>query len=74
MLLRRRSRVPSDPAPAAGPRAPRVEVYEGVTITPEEGKALRVDSAADVDPNVRRFGLDGVFQGGAGGYGGAGTK
>ncbi len=55
-------------------RKPRVEHYEGVTITPEEGAALRVDSAADIDPNVKSRGLEGIPRGDAGGFGGAGTK
>ena len=77
MILRRRSRAAEAPAAAASTArggAPRVEHYEGVTITPEEGAALRVDSAADIDPNVRARGLEGIPRGDAGGFGGAGTK
>ena len=62
------AKAPAPPAPA-GP-----EYYTGQTITPEETAGQRISSAADVDPNVRAYGLAGVFQGGAGGYGGAGTK
>jgi hypothetical protein len=60
---------PAEPAAPAGP-----EYYTGQTITPDEGAGHRIDSAADVDPNVKAYGLAGVFQGGGGGYGGAGTK
>ena len=73
MILRRRSRASADVVTAPA-RAPRVEVYQGVTITPEEGASLRVDSAADIDPNVRARGLEGIPRGDAGGFGGAGTK
>ena len=77
MKLRRRTRTAAlAAAQPAVPRGagPRVEHYEGVTITPEEGAALRVDSAADIDPNVRIRGLSGIPRGDAGGFGGAGTK
>lgn len=60
---------PAEPLALAGP-----EYYTGQTIMPEEGAGQRIDSAADVDPNVKAYGLAGVFQGGGGGYGGAGTK
>lgn len=73
--------------PYAGPRAttlepvvppppakPVVERYEGTTTEPAATAALRISSAADVDPNVKKYGEDGIFKGGAGGYGGAGTK
>jgi len=75
MILRRRSRetAGTTPAPVTRP-GPRVEHYEGVTITPEEGNGLRIDSAADLDPNVRARGLEGIPRGDAGGFGGAGTK
>jgi hypothetical protein len=56
------------------PVKPVVERYEGTTIEPAATAALRISSAADVDPNVKKYGDDGVFKGGAGGYGGAGTK
>ncbi|HVE64197.1 MAG TPA: hypothetical protein VNB94_10385 [Mycobacteriales bacterium] len=73
MILRRRGRTAPEPAPV--PRAPaRTEMYQGTTLTPDEGAALRVDSAADVDPNVKARGLSGIPRGDAGGYGGAGTK
>jgi hypothetical protein len=61
-------------AAAAPPPKPLVERYEGTTIEPADTAALRINSAADVDPNVKKYGDDGVFKGGAGGYGGAGTK
>jgi hypothetical protein len=61
--------VTSAPAPK-----PVVERYEGTTIEPANTAALRISSAADVDPNVKKYGDDGIFKGGAGGYGGAGTK
>lgn len=65
----------STPAPPPEPvAAPGPEYYTGQTITPDEGAAQRIDSAADIDPNVKAYGLAGVFQGGGGGYGGAGTK
>ena len=74
MILRRRSRAADALLVTTAPRAPKVEHYEGVTITPEEGAALRVDSAADIDPNVKSRGLEGIPRGDAGGFGGAGTK
>ncbi|MEO6715375.1 MAG: hypothetical protein ABIM89_18395, partial [Mycobacteriales bacterium] len=58
----------------AGPVKPVVERFEGTTIEPSATAAFRISSAADVDPNVKKYGADGVFKGGAGGYGGAGTK
>ena len=61
---------PVDP----GPVKPVVERYEGTTIEPAATAAFRINSAADIDPNVKKFGDDGVFKGGGGGYGGAGTK
>ncbi len=73
MFLRRRARVKTETAPTRRPE-PRTEVYVGTTITPDEGAKLRIDSAADIDPNVKAYGVGGVFRGGAGGYGGAGTK
>ena len=60
--------------PAADDREPGVEYYTGTVITPEEGAAHRIDSAADIDPNIRTYGHEGIPRGGAGGYGGAGTK
>jgi hypothetical protein len=48
-------------------------MFTGTTIEPEEGAAARISTAADVDPNFKRFGVLGG-PGGAGGYGGAGTK
>jgi len=73
MILRRRGRAEADTAPAHRP-APRTEVYVGTTLTPDEGASLRVDSAADVNPNVKARGVAGMPRGDAGGYGGAGTK
>lgn len=52
---------------------PAPVIYTGTTIEPEEGAAERISSAADVDPNIKRYGELGR-PGGAGGYGGAGTK
>jgi hypothetical protein len=49
------------------------EMFTGTVIEPEEGAASRIDSAGDVDPNIKRYGQVGN-PGGAGGYGGAGTK
>jgi len=49
-------------------------MYTGTVTEFEATAKLRINSAEDVDPNVKRFGLDGVFKGGGGGYGGAGTK
>ena len=74
MILRRRSSAGTGAVATTPARAPRVEYYEGVTITPEEGAGLRVDSAADIDPNVKARGLEGIPRGDAGGFGGAGTK
>ena len=73
MILKRRSRAEAEPVTTSR-TAPRVEIYEGTTITPEAGASLRVDSAADIDPNVRARGLEGIPRGDAGGFGGAGTK
>ncbi len=53
--------------------APEPEMHTGTTIEPEEGASARISSAADVDPNIKRWGPLGG-PGGAGGYGGAGTK
>ena len=61
-------------APPTTPAKPTVEHYVGTTTEPAATAALRISSAADVDPNVKKFGEDGIFKGGAGGYGGAGTK
>lgn len=60
-----------EPAP---PPKPKVEMYTGTVHEPELAAGLRISSAEDVDPNVKRYGVDGVFKGGGGGYGGAGTK
>lgn len=59
--------------PQDGAAHPAPEMYTGSTIEPEEGAASRISSAADVDPNFKRYGVAGG-PGGAGGYGGAGTK
>ena len=72
MTTRSSTQAPPSPAVTATTAGP--EFYTGQTITPDEGAGHRIDSAADIDPNVRAHGLAGVFQGGAGGYGGAGTK
>jgi len=68
------TRSSSQAAPKTPPAPAGPEYYTGQTITPDEGAGQRIDSAADVDPNVKAYGLAGVFQGGGGGYGGAGTK
>jgi hypothetical protein len=61
---------PPDPEePATGP-----EIYTGTVVEPEATAAFRISSAADVDPNVKKYGEAGVFKGGGGGYGGAGTR
>jgi hypothetical protein len=62
----------SDP-PQESAAQPAPEMFTGTTIEPEEGAAERISSAADVDPNIKRYGALGR-PGGAGGYGGAGTK
>ena len=62
------------PAKPVVPAKPIVERYVGTTTEPAATAALRINSAADVDPNVKKYGEDGIFKGGAGGYGGAGTK
>ena len=59
--------------PAEGSVHPAPVIHTGTTIEPEEGDADRISSAADVDPNIKRYGPLGG-PGGAGGYGGAGTK
>lgn len=59
--------------PQEGSAHPAAEVFTGTTIEPEEGASARISSAADVDPNFKRYGALGG-PGGAGGYGGAGTK
>lgn len=59
--------------PQGGAAHPAPEVFTGTVIEPEEGAAARISSAADVDPNIKRYGAAGG-PGGAGGYGGAGTK
>lgn len=60
--------------PTDGGVHPAPVVYTGETILPEEGAAERISSAADVDPNIKRYGMVVGGPGGAGGYGGAGTK
>lgn len=60
--------------PAGAPAKPIVERYEGTTTEPAATAALRISSAADVDQNVKKYGAEGVFKGGGGGFGGAGTK
>lgn len=78
-LLRRRSGRPLQQRKADPPQereahpAPEPQVFTGTTILPEEGAAARINNAGDVDPNVKRHGQLGN-PGGAGGYGGAGTK
>jgi hypothetical protein len=52
---------------------PAPQMFTGTTIEPEEGAASRISNAGDVDVNMKRFGALGR-PGGAGGYGGAGTK
>ena len=59
--------------PEEGSKHPAPLMYTGTTIEPEEGAASRISSAADVDVNMKRHGELGK-PGGAGGYGGAGTK
>lgn len=71
MFKRKRAVPEPDPAPPAR-REPPVYV-QGFTLMPDEGAALRIDSAADVDPNIKKWGGAGIPRGGAGGYGGAGT-
>jgi hypothetical protein len=79
MAFRLRSRLarhdePADAEPDPEARVhPAAEVYVGTTIEPDEGAPARIDSAADVDPNFKRYGSVGG-PGGAGGFGGAGTK
>jgi hypothetical protein len=58
----------------ANPDAGKVERYSGTVIEPAATAAHRINSAADVDANVKKYGDDGVFKGGGGGFGGAGTK
>ncbi len=78
-LLRRRTGRPTQQRKADPPQereahaAPEPQVFTGTTILPEEGAASRIDSAGDVDPNIKRYGQGGN-PGGAGGFGGAGTK
>ncbi len=72
-MLKRRKRRPPDADDAVDQPARREPAYhQGQTILPETSH--RVSSAADVDANVRRYGSAGVPRGGAGGYGGAGTR
>jgi hypothetical protein len=70
--FRRKTAATEEPAPAARRKGP--EVYTGTVTEPEATAAMRISSAADVDPNVKKYGDAGVFKGGGGGYGGAGTK
>jgi hypothetical protein len=73
-LLPRRPRHDApEPVSAEAQVDPAPEVFTGTTIEPEEGAAARISSAADVDPNFKRYGSVGG-PGGAGGFGGAGTK
>ena len=76
-LLRRRSGRPTQLAQADPPQErdahPAPEVFSGETFLPDEGAASRIENAGDVDPNFKRYGVLGQ-PGGAGGYGGAGTK
>ncbi|HWL34649.1 MAG TPA: hypothetical protein VNQ77_00510 [Frankiaceae bacterium] len=62
----------ADP-PQDGSVHPAPQMFTGTTIEPEEGAASRISNAGDVDPNMKRHGVLGR-PGGAGGYGGAGTK
>lgn len=62
----------ADP-PQDGDAHPAPQMFTGTTIEPEEGAASRISNAGDVDPNMKRHGALGR-PGGAGGYGGAGTK
>lgn len=62
----------ADP-PADGGVHGSPQIFTGSTIEPEEGAASRISNAGDVDPNMKRHGVSGR-PGGAGGYGGAGTK
>lgn len=59
--------------PQEGKVVPAPEVFTGTVIEPEEGAASRINDASDVDPNIKRHGML-AGPGGAGGYGGAGTK
>lgn len=72
-LFRRKTAGTVAPVATADP-PPGPEVFTGTLIEPEATAALRISSAADIDPNVKRYGDAGVFKGGGGGYGGAGTK
>ena len=60
------------PGPDDTPTGP--EVYTGTVHEPEATAAHRISSAADIDPNIKKYGEAGVFKGGGGGYGGAGTR
>ncbi|HZG95271.1 MAG TPA: hypothetical protein VEZ46_11220 [Mycobacteriales bacterium] len=62
------------PAPPAPVKKVGPEMYTGTVTEFEATAAQRINSAEDVDPNVKRYGVDGVFKGGGGGFGGAGTK
>ncbi|HEX8003034.1 MAG TPA: hypothetical protein VF519_10110 [Mycobacteriales bacterium] len=77
LLRRRPSGRPTQRAEADPPQEreahPAPQMFTGETILPEEGAAARITNAADVDPNMKRYGRLGQ-PGGAGGYGGAGTK
>ncbi len=77
MAFRLRPRARAAARAAAPPAEERVhpapEMFTGTTFEPEEGAAARISSAADVDINVKRYGVLGG-PGGAGGFGGAGTK
>jgi hypothetical protein len=69
MLGRKKNR--AEPVPAPPVQATKTIYVEAVTTLPEEGAKMRIDSAADVDPGMKKTGQ--VFNGGAGGYGGAAT-
>ena len=71
-MFKRKRRVEAE-VEAAPPPPPPPAYDHGVTLLPEEGAAMRITSAADIDPNIKKQGLAGVPRGGAGGYGGAGT-
>lgn len=76
LRLRPRGRSPqlADPEPPQeGEAHPAPEMFTGSTLLPDEGAASRINNAGDVDPNMKRYGVAGQ-PGGAGGYGGAGTK
>jgi hypothetical protein len=69
-MFGRKKNVGAVAAPPVAPKPP-VHYVEAVTILPEEGAKMRINSAADIDPTLKKTGS--VFTGGAGGYGGAAT-